>query len=288
MNFLRTNLRVQSGQALLIVVLVMVVALTVTLSVVSRSVVNLKTSVQQTDSQKALAAAEAGVEQAIKNQVDIGTGTSRTFVEGTPYSAKITQVNGALGFLVNGGTIVSRDDGAYIWLSPYDKANPWSRPWSGDLTIYWGDNPVEVSNAAIEVVVISGPNSNTATIKRYAYDPASERTGQSACVIGTNCFDSGYPPVYKGEFGVSGKTFTYKTTISGISNGLLARVNPIYFSTYMGALGTPALPDQGEVITATGGDTTNGSVQRKVTVFQGYPILAAELFPYSLLVPIKQ
>jgi hypothetical protein len=52
MNFLRRTSS-EDGQALLIVVLVMVIALTVTLSLVSRSIVNLKTSVEQTNSQKA-------------------------------------------------------------------------------------------------------------------------------------------------------------------------------------------------------------------------------------------
>src|SRR3982751_5271728 len=63
----------EKGQALLIVVLVMVVALTVTLSVVSRSIVNLKTSTQQTDSQKVLAAAEAGVEQSIQSKAPVSS-----------------------------------------------------------------------------------------------------------------------------------------------------------------------------------------------------------------------
>ncbi len=47
----------QSGQALLIIVLVMVVALTIGLSVASRTITNLRTSREQASSQKALSAA---------------------------------------------------------------------------------------------------------------------------------------------------------------------------------------------------------------------------------------
>ena len=66
-----SNFQSQKGQALLIVVLAMVVALTVGLSVVSRSITNLKNSQQEIDSQKALSAAEAGVELAIKNGANV-------------------------------------------------------------------------------------------------------------------------------------------------------------------------------------------------------------------------
>jgi len=66
----------QKGQALLIVVLVMVVALTVGLSIASKTIISLRTSTEEANSQKALAAAEAGIEQALKtNQIASGTFT---------------------------------------------------------------------------------------------------------------------------------------------------------------------------------------------------------------------
>ena len=61
----------QKGQVLLIVVLVMIVALTVGLSLISRSITNLRTSTEEAESQKALAAAEAGIEQALESGQDI-------------------------------------------------------------------------------------------------------------------------------------------------------------------------------------------------------------------------
>src|SRR5690242_8662448 len=56
----------EAGQALLIVVLVMVIALTVGLSLASRSITNLRNSTDEANSQAAFSAAEAGVEQAVK------------------------------------------------------------------------------------------------------------------------------------------------------------------------------------------------------------------------------
>src|SRR3989344_2880937 len=127
MKNIKNILKNQKGQALLIIVLVMVVGLTVTLAVVSRSIVNLKTSVEQTDSQKALAAAEAGVEQTIKNNANIGSESNYINIgNGVSYKTNITQVAGNASFLINGGNIVLKNEGAFIWLSDYNNTGSWT------------------------------------------------------------------------------------------------------------------------------------------------------------------
>ncbi|MBI3984617.1 MAG: hypothetical protein HY344_01555 [Candidatus Levybacteria bacterium] len=262
------NLQSQKGQALLIVVLVMVIALTVTLSIVSRSVVNLRTSVEQSESQKALAAAEAGVEQAIKNNASIGVDTPASFGN-TTYTATISDVLASSSFLLNGGIAVTKSEGSSIWLSTYNEANPWSDSWSGNLDIYWGDpGAADSANAALEIVLLSGPDKNSATVTRYAVDPdGTRRTSNNFANVAQT-----------GNFNVGGKSLKYRYTISVVS-GFLVRVTPVYTSSYIGAQGTN-LPTQGKIVTASG---TSGNTQRKVTVFQGYPILPPELFLYSLL-----
>lgn len=267
MNFIK-SLYNQKGQALLIVVLVMVIALTVTLSIVSRSVVNLRTSVEQSESQKALAAAEAGVEQAIKNNANIGIDTPASFGN-TTYTATISDVLASAPFLLNGGIAVTKSEGSSIWLSTYNEANPWSDSWSGNLDIYWGDPAAaDSNNAALEIVLLSGPDKNSATVTRYAIDPDAARRP-------SNNFSN---VTETGSFTVAGKALKYRYRINVVS-GFLIRVTPIYTSSYIGAQGAN-LPTQGKIITASG---TSGSTQRKVTVFQGYPILPPELFLYSLL-----
>ena len=64
-----------SGQTLLVVVLMMVVALTVSLSVVLRSVSNVRTSTDEENSSRAFSAAEAGLELALKTGGSIGNQT---------------------------------------------------------------------------------------------------------------------------------------------------------------------------------------------------------------------
>lgn len=262
------TLKNQQGQALLIIVLVMVVALTVGLSVASRTITNLRNTREQASSQKALSAAEAGIEQAIKS----GAPVAGSFTGNTSYNTTVTQVNGTSPFLLNGGGSVPKNDAIYVWVTPYstNPANLWQNPWNGNLTIYWGDNTGDCNNAAIEVSVISGSRA-APVITRYTADPCAARRG-------TNNFSNSAAS----NTTISGIRFYYQRTIS-ITNGLLVRVDPIYKNAFMGAAGSTALPTQGNVITSTG--TSDSTTQRKVTVFQGYPEIPAEFFPYTLFQP---
>ena len=287
MKNIKNILKNQKGQALLIIVLVMVVGLTVTLAVVSRSIVNLKTSVEQTDSQKALAAAEAGVEQTIKNNANIGSDASYVSIgNGASYKTNITQVVGTNSFLVNGGNILAKNEGAYIWLSDYNNTGSWTPGWDGTLTVYFGDPDVlDINNPALEVVLISGNSVANAQIKRYAFDPNGTRANSNnLSKFGAPIVEDSTADFENGTYTIQGQRFSYRIVLRGITDGFVVRANPIYESSFMAAQGSspPALPRQGQTIIA---EAKSGSVRRKVTVFQGYPELPAELFPYSILVP---
>lgn len=268
---LQTLLRSDSGQALLIIVLVMVVALTVGLSVASRTITNLRNTRDQANSQKALSAAEAGIEQSIKSGVSIGLST---ISNNTTYSTTVSQVDGTLPFLLNGGNVVPKNDAIYVWVSRYeDKFSDASR-WSGDLTIYWGNNSGDCNNAAIEISVISGSKA-APVLTRYTSDPCGTPTLERR---GTNNFGN----ASVSNTPISGRRLYYKKTIP-ITNGLLVRVDPIYSSAFIGVSGSIALPLQGNIITSTG--TSDNTTQRKITVFQSYPEVPAEFFPYILFSP---
>lgn len=274
----------QQGQALLVVVLAMVVILTVGLAVVSRSVTNLRNSQQEIDSQKALSAAEAGVEQTIKS------GTSVTepinISTQTTYQTSKETISGASDFLLNGNNEVSQDDATYIWLTPYS-TNPsqlFTTTWSGNIIVYWGDSSTacdssNVTNyAALEITVISGDRV-TPTVTRYVYDPCPDRRS-------SNNFSA--PSSVSVAHSISGITLYNNTGAITVVNGFLARVVPLYADAYIGVSGAPAsgysaLPTQGTLITSTG--TTDTNVIRKLEVFQGYPEIPAELFPFSLFWP---
>lgn len=273
--------RSESGQALLIVVLVMVVSLTIGLSVVSRSITNLRTTTDEEQSQRAFSAAEAGIEQALKT----GVGIAQSTPLGNNASIKevtVTQIGGANQFLLNGGNTVPKDSGADIWLSD----NPtFANPKSPDFfSLYWGvpsDGDCTTA-AAIEVIVISGATVNSSTSTRYAFDPCSSR-GNSFAAPDT---PSPYPNP------MAGKTFKYRTTISGsdkIISGLIVRVVPLYANTIMavytcnsGGGNCTTLPIQAKKLESTG---ASGTTTRKITVLQGFTQLPAEFFQYVLFAP---
>lgn len=266
----------QRGQALLIVVLVLVVALTVGLSVASRSITNLRTSQDQASSQKALAAAESGVEQAIKNQ-------NQPLLEGsfngenTNYKTTVTQISGATKFLIHGNNDqineITKGTSAYIWTTDYTVANPVG--WTGTLTISWGDSsgPACPNAAALEVSVISGTKASP-TSQKYVYDPCTGRN---------NGFDTA--DVHAGGT-INFPNLSYHVILTPtlINSALLISVNPHYADTRIGVLGSGAkpLPAQGANIDSTG---TDNQVQRRAFVFQGLPQIPAEFSSYTIFSP---
>lgn len=257
----------QGGQVLLIVVLVMIVSLTVGLSVASRSITNLRTSQEEAVSQKALFAAEAGIEQSLQTNTSIANGS---FTNNTTYNTTVTQVLGT-SFLLNGGNIIPQDDGADLWLSDYstDDNSIYNNPWSGNLTIYWGESGASCNNPALEIALVSG-SKNSPNIKRYAYDPC----------VGRKSSNNFTAP--SGGGSINGKTFYHSATLNSVSSAFIARIIPLYGSTSIGISGNNAFPSQGYIVSSVG---KSGDTQRKINVFKGYPQLPAQYFSYGLFSP---
>jgi len=258
----------QSGQALLIVVLVMVIVLTIGLAVASRSIVGMRTSTEQSESQKALSAAEAGIEQVLKSSTDVSIGG--TLDNNASFSTTATQVKGT-SFNLNGGNIVAKNEGFDLWLSDYstDPGLIYANPWSGTLTVRWGDFTGACSNAALEIVILSGTKTDP-ILTRYAVDQCSSR-------YSLNHFSQ----VGQNQGVIDNKTYYYASSIT-VANGFLVRIIPLYYSAPIGIEGSSALPPQGSIIESKG---SLRETERKVTVFRGYPRVPSELFPYSLFTP---
>lgn len=246
----------------------MIIALTVGLSLISRSITSVKTSTEEANSQKALSAAEAGIEQSIKSNQPIA---KQNFGSDSEIETSITQVLGT-NFLVNGGEDIRRDDSADVWLSEYstDFAGLYSNPTSPRLSVYFGTSTTECENPAIVIDIISGSKANP-VLDKYSFDPCSERR------------DSNSFQTPASELNVLGEvSFRYRTPEISITNGLFMKITSVYEDSVLGINSNIALPPQGTVISSTG---TTGSTVRKITVFQGFPKIPAEFFPYSLFSP---
>lgn len=255
------------GQALLIVVLTMVVVLTVGLSVASRTIINLKISKQNEESQRAFQAAEAGVEQALKQ-----VGKSLTFSQNLPNSSQFqTSVTALEGneLLINGGVLVEQGTGTDVWLSSYPD---YSGPISGTVTVYWGTaeytecgkNQGIKTIPAIEITILQGDLSS-ATVIKEVFDQCARIPGSSAPPVGGS---------------VQGTTFSYSTGAISISSGRVMRVIPIFNSTKVGVTSSADFPAQGSVVESVG---TSGDTVRKIIYYRSFPQIPIELFPYSIL-----
>lgn len=252
----------QKGQVLLIVVLTIVVALTVGLSLASRTVTNVRNSAEDTNSKKAFSAAEAGIEQSLKSGLEI---TNQQIDNLTSIKQVTIDTNyGRSMFLVNDGNPLPKNDGTDIWLSTYpDYSDP---KLTGSLQVYWGDSSNACNNAALEVAIISGTRTSP-KLERYALDP---------CTTRGNNFDS---PSGSGAT-LLGHTFHASVGIS-VTNGLIARITPYYFGTPIAVVAKDAsgsailLPSQGRLVTSVG---VSQDATRKISYFQGYNELPSELY----------
>jgi hypothetical protein len=267
----------QKGQILLIIILVMTVALTIGLSVATRTIMNIRTSADEESSQRAFSAAEAGIEQSLQNS----NSTSGQFGNNTSYQTTISTVAGT-GFLLNNGAPILKDNPVDVWLAAYPNL---TTPWTGAVTIYWGSssdncatNEATNSMAALEVVLITGTKNNP-RLMNYPIDPCQARAN-------VNRFD--YNSIATNNTTFQGKTYGFRKSIE-ITNGLLLRIIPLYAPTRAAITSCTCdgaaianLPAQGTLVTSTG---SSGETQRKITGFKENPKLPVQLFPFVIFSP---
>ncbi|MBI2034149.1 MAG: pilus assembly PilX N-terminal domain-containing protein [Candidatus Levybacteria bacterium] len=272
----------QKGQVLLIIILVMVVSLTVGLSVVTRSITNLRVSTEEENSQRAFYAAEAGVERALKTTATGAVVSSPGQTLPDNFS-KIESVNiqetSSQRVLLD--KLALKDEASSLWLVD-DPQNPPPNGWGGTLIFYWGKTTPaetcssdEASNtmAAIEIIVITRPGNPIA--QHYVYDPCSNRRAG-------NFFGTPATGTYSGI--VTGMTFRYSATLPLVSQGILVQAVPLYANTPIAVSASgDALPVQERRIESIG---SSGGTQHKIIVVQGNPKFPTEFFPYLVLSPL--
>lgn len=267
------------GQILLIVILVVIVALTVGLSVLSRSITSQKSSTEEAESQKALSAAEAGIERAIQGSVPVSI-SATTLTNNSSYATSYAVVNSS-NFLINGGNVISKDEGADVWFVDHDSSNLpiYSQAKSAPyFNLYWGSTPevcgTSTAPAAIEVIAVTRDVLSPYAIKsyRYAFDGCSRGNNFTQADNAGGYTISGISGTFKNR---TPETGTNSDLVKGVSNIVLLRVIPIYKDAVVAISACDhagnnciSLPTQGYAITSTG---ISGQASRKLTVFKGWP-----------------
>jgi len=266
-----------SGQILILILLIIVVGFTILLSIISRSLTDVRIATNTEATNRAYFAAEAGVEEALKKIAggSISGGTI-DFAAINKSTADYT-INSAPSVDFNYPNNVTRDDSIQINLLT-NYFNPAAGSYAGNLKICWGNSTSD--KPAIETTLVYENPSGTFLAKKDAFDPDLTR-------ILTNNFvasDAGTCTVGVTSYQFQ-KTLDYSTTaVPGVHYLLRIRLlyntnaQPLGLTTAIIG-GSPPLPTQGYDITSTG-KTDLGTV-RKLKVFKQYPGLPA-IFDYVL------
>ncbi len=272
--------KVQSGQALVLVLLSLSVVLTLILFILSRSVTDIATSGRQEESVRAFSAAEAGIERSLV----IGGNYAGSFDNNASYTTNVTAF--ALGTNeINFPSPVSYGDTTTIWFTSHDangnltcNSSPCFYGVNPSINICWGV-PGTLANAsntpAIELsVYYEVPAGNTSGIRvgRAAFDPYVSRPNANS-----------FAAPDAGTCTIQGKTYAFQKRISfssiipvaasyQVANGLqLAKIRILYndVSQALGITvsGGTTLPSQGQVIDSRG---VAGDSNRRIVVYQGW------------------
>lgn len=256
--------QLQSGQVLLITLLVLSVATTIVLSVIGRATTDVAITNQIAQSQRAFSAAEAGIEEILRTgSVPVGV---QTLAPGVSYSVAKADIGGASG-VYQYPTKTPAGSSETLWLvahNPNGSLLETPTYTAATIDVCWSAETTTPA-ALFSVFYKSAGSYNVA---RAAFDPNATRAA-------TNKLSA--PQVLSGGCGSQSGT-TYKQTIAfasfspainPVNDTLLAlRLTPIYGETKFAVSTSIALPLQGSRVESAG--STDTGTSRKIIVYQQY------------------
>jgi len=248
------------GQILLITVMLLATLMTVVLSVSFQSITETQVSKLEEENQKALAAAEAALEAALKQgagTVIIGEGALSSLTDFTGSASVETATSNQF----TTSSIIK--DGSYtFYLENYD---PVTKTFSGeslgteDITVCFQSG---TTIPALEITLVKDSG-----VKKYVVDPDSRISNAEA----------GTPPSVNCPSGYVYSIDLHLADIGTDTKLIEARV--LYASTKVFITRTTDLPLQGKTITSQAQSATG--VSKKITLFQSYPQIPSEFFSTS-------
>lgn len=257
----------QAGQIVLITLLVLTIATTVALSLISRTTTDTAITAQIEESSRAFSAAEAGIEEALKTGV--GTGGVRTLSGGdASYEVTVNTIGGTAG-LYEFPKKTQQGITETIWLVDHDASGQlvltptYTSP---DITVCWsGDSPDPAIVATLLYIESSNGSYRVAKIPFDSDATRATSNGFSTSVVLSGCSGS-TDTDYRATI-----TFnSVSASIDASTDTLIAlRIRPVYNDAKL-AVDTAGfvLPLQGKRIESTG--STTGGTNRKIVVYQQY------------------
>lgn len=274
-------MRKQEGQAVLLLILVITVALAIGLSIVQKSLVDISTASKVEQSSRAFSAAEAGIEKSLQLNIS----TSVNFSENS--SAANAVNSGLIPPVPDTGSrqaaleypSLAKEDVAQVWLADYNSTtNPPAAAYQqSTLDVYWGNSSQD--QAALELTLVYH-NGTAYQSQKWYLDQTSRDNGfgqVSGCSGGNT--PQGGSTAYQCK-----ETINLPTSAS--SRLILIRARLLYNSASqpfavqaLGTCGTTcSLPPQARSITSTG---VSGETQRRVQLFQESKV-APPYFDYAI------
>ena len=250
--------KTKKGQVLLIALMLMATVLTVILASSFRSTTETQITKLEEESQKALAAAEAGIEAALK-QGSIADIRALPGLGNFTGSATI-QTTQSPNFIT---PLLQKDEQYTLYLS-----TPQGAPDNPDFTnlvapYFNGNLFVCFDNIAVEIIKINNDN----TITRQAINPSGQTIIQNA------------PIANSGSNNCPNNNFANNYNLGSINLVKLLIVRVIGGSSKIGFQASTNLPPQGKTVVSEARSPAGAT--KKVTLFQSYPQIPAEFFVTS-------
>jgi type II secretory pathway pseudopilin PulG len=288
-----SHIKNQSGQAILIVLLIMAVILTIALSLVSRSVTDITITEKEEEAARAYSAAEAGVERALQTGGNIPT----TTLAGDTFKADVSSLaKASREFLIP--LLLSSGETTPVWFVSHDTSgnlvctNTDICFTGSSIKACWGESgtsSTSTTTPAIEVTIlyttVSGDYS-TARVARAVFDPYVARPDNNNFVKGSDgaCTIEGKQMAFSKNIDLNSLGVTLRSAVNDAKGPQIARLRLVYNTDKAHSVGlsiTSAagnFPQQGNKVESSG---TAGQATRKVQVYQLYPDLPP-VFDYGL------
>ncbi len=254
----------QSGQVLLILVLVASVLLTVGLSLVENTVKDTQTAKLEEDNKRAEAAADAGIDAAIESGTDItGSGFSNLFRSGTDISGQaVESTSSATTFDT---PVIPKDQQYTFYASGYDEATEtitgtYSSAFHISRLTPSSNDCGGTNEMAVELTSMS---TTTGVVQRRIIDPCSIATTGSS--TNTTTFDASL------SMGTFQLLFIRVIATNDAFGGATFRLTREAGGNW---------PVQGRTIVSTA-ETASG-VQKTSQLFVSYPQIPADFFVMSM------
>lgn len=263
----------QSGQIVLLLVLITVIGLTVGLSLIARTVTDVRISSQIEQSGRAFSAAEAGVESALRSSIAGAAPSGSINLTGAVAQYSVKPVGGTSDIYTFPVTDVNKVQ--VLWLAPHntdgtlDLSGTGAFPATSSFDLCWGSREGISPAVALTLIYVDGGEYK---ISKAAFDSTNRGNGFTLASDSSGGYCNG--------------NYTYRQTINPTTDFsinptdtlVMLRISPVYDGTAFAIVPSSPLPVQANQIVSVG--QTETGIVRRIEVTQGYQVLP-EVFDFT-------